>query len=385
MRIQACLNGARRREEHPALPCTPDELAAAAQAAVAAGASSLHIHPRDPDGAQSLEPEQIGAALAAVRVACPGVPVGVSTLFSILPDAERRAALVRQWAVRPDFASVNLAEPGTAELCAALRELGVGIEAGLASAADAERYLSLGIGDLCVRLLLEPEEPTTAEALATVAAIERVLDAAGDRTPRLLHGEGATAWPLLEAALARGYATRIGLEDVLILPDGTLAPDNTALMRAAISHLGTGDITLREVFPEDLPIFYAQQRDPEAARLAGFPSRDWESFTAHWARILADDALIQRAILVGGLVAGNIVCYPQDGEQLVGYWLGRVYWGGGIATAALALFLNEQPERPLTAYVAKHNAASRRVLEKCGFRLVAEDGDEFVLRLLATG
>ncbi len=240
MQIQACLNGARKREEHPALPCTPEELAAAAQAAVAAGASSLHLHPRGPDGTQSLEPGQIGAALAAVRAACPGVPVGVSTLFTILPDPRRRATLVHRWGVRPDFASVNVNEPGTAELCAALRELGVGVEAGLGSAADADHYLALGLSDACVRLLLEPEEPAEAAALVTVAAIERVLDAAGDRTPRLLHGEGATAWPLVEAALARGYDTRIGLEDVLTLPDGALAPDNAALVRAAISRLSPG-------------------------------------------------------------------------------------------------------------------------------------------------
>lgn len=385
MQIQACLNGARKREEHPALPCTPEELAAAAQAAVAAGARSLHLHPRGPDGAQSLEPEQIGAALAAVRAACPGVPVGVSTLFSILPDPTRRAALVRRWALRPDFASVNLAEPGTAELWAALRELGVGIEAGLALASDAERYLALGHGDACLRLLLEPKEPTAAEALATVAAIERVLDAAGDATPRLLHGEGATAWPLLDAALARGYDTRIGLEDVLTLPDGALAPDNAALVSAAISRLSAGAVVLRKVIPEDLPIFYAHQRDPEAARLAGFPSRDWESFSAHWARILADDSLIQRSILAGGQVAGNIGCFSEGGERLVGYWLGREYWGRGIATAALAAFLSELPDRPLTAYVVRHNTASRRVLEKCGFTLVAEEGDELVLRRLASG
>lgn len=385
MRIQACLNGAREREEHPALPCTPDELAAAAQAAVAAGASSLHIHPRGPDGAQTLEPDQIGAALAAVRAACPGVPVGVSTLFSILPDPERRIALVRQWQIRPDFASVNIGEPGMAELCAALRELGVGIEVGIASAADAEEFLGLGLGGACLRLLLEPEELTAAEALATVAAIERVLDAAGDSTPRLLHGAGATAWPLIEAACARGYETRIGLEDVLTLPDGAIAPDNAALVSAAIIRVGVGEVVLREVNPADLPIFYAQQRDPAAAQLAGFPPRDWENFAAHWARILADDALIQRTILVDGQVAGNIGRYPQDGQQLVGYWLGRGYWGRGIATAALAAFLNEQPQRPLTAYVVRHNAASRRVLEKCGFTLVAEEGDEFVLRLLAAG
>lgn len=381
MLIQACLNGSRARGEHPSLPCTPEELADAARAAVAAGARSLHIHPRGPDGAQSLAADQIGAALVAVRSACPGVPVGVSTLLAILPDPQRRAAAVRGWELRPDFASVNLAEPGADALCAALREAGVGIEAGLSSPADAERYLALGLGASCVRALLEPEEPGVAAALATVAAIEGVLDGAGDRAPRLLHGEGATAWPLLDVALARGYATRIGLEDALTLPDGALAPDNAALVRAALGRLSAGAVALREVASADLASFYAHQQDPEAAQMAGFPSRDWVAFSAHWARVLADGANITRTVLAGGQVAGNIACFPQDGEHLVGYWLGREFWGRGIATAALRAFLASLSRRPLSAYVARHNLASRRVLEKCGFVLEREDEEEFKLRL----
>jgi uncharacterized protein (DUF849 family) len=356
-------------------------LASAARAAVAAGARSLHIHPRDHDGAQSLAPEHIGATLAAVRSACPGVPLGVSTLYAILPDEERRAAAVRRWDVRPDFASVNFSEPGAGELCAALGEAGVGIEAGLSSPVDAARYLALGLGASCVRVLLEPEEPDVAAALATVAAIEGVLAGAGDRVPRLLHGEGPTAWPLLDAALARGYDTRIGLEDVLTLPEGAPPPDNTSLVRAAFGRLRTNVVSLRDVASADLAIFYAHQQDPEAAQLAGFPSRNWEAFQAHWAQLLADSANVTQTVLAGGQVAGNIACFPQDGEHLVGYWLGREFWGRGIATAALRVFLDSLPLRPLTAYVARHNLASRRVLEKCGFVLEHEDEEEFILRL----
>jgi|GEM_PF-202656 len=380
MLIQACPNGSRAPGEHPALPCAPEELASAARGAVAAGARSLHVHPRGPDGVQSLAPEHIAAALAAVRSACPGIPVGVSTLFAILPDPERRIEAVRRWDARPDFASVNFSEPGAAELCVALREAGVGIEAGLSSPADAEHYLALQLGASCVRVLLEPEEPEVAAALATVAAIERVLDGAGDRAPRLLHGEGATAWPLIDVALARGYDTRIGLEDALTLPDGAPAPDNAALVRAAFDRLSTPAVSLRDVASADLPIFYAHQQDPEATQRAGFPARDWEAFSAHWARILADGSLIKRTVLASGQVAGNMVCYPEEGEYLVGYWLGREFWGRGVATAALRAFLDSLPLRPLTAYVARHNGASRRVLEKCGFVLEREDEEECKLR-----
>jgi uncharacterized protein (DUF849 family) len=236
MLIKACLNGSRTAAEHPALPRTPDELAAAAQSAVAAGAGAIHMHPRDAHGEQSLAPDVIGAAVAAVRAACPGVPVGVSTLFSMLPDPAGRAAIVDTWGERPDFASVNFGEPGAAALCAALQAVGVGIEAGLDAPEAAEQYVRSAVFGSCVRVLIEPSEPGLAldAELATVAAIELILDQAGDTTPRLLHGEGPTAWALLDAAVARGYDTRVGLEDVLLLPDGSPAPDNAALVAEAL-------------------------------------------------------------------------------------------------------------------------------------------------------
>lgn len=242
MLIKVCLNGARDVAEHPALPVAAAELAAAARAAVAAGAGAIHMHPRDAHGRQALAPDVIGPAVAAVRAACPGAPVGVSTLFTIVPDPARRAAAIASWGERPDFASVNIGEPGTAELCGALQALGVGIEAGLDTPEAAEEYVRSAVFGACVRVLIEPSAPGLApEAeLATAAAIEAILDRAGDRTPRLLHGEGPTTWALLDAALACGYATRVGLEDTLLLPDGSRAPDNAALVAEAVRRAAAG-------------------------------------------------------------------------------------------------------------------------------------------------
>ena len=147
------------------------------------------------------------------------------------------------------------------------------------------------------------------------------------------------------------------------------------------------EVRLRGVEPEDLPIFYEHQLDPDAARMAGFPSRDRAAFDAHWANnVLGNPAAVTQTILVDGRVAGNIGSWPQDGLRLVGYWIGKEHWGKGVATRALTAFLRLVSERPLHAYVAPHNVASIRVLEKCGFTLEreerAEGADEDVAELL---
>jgi RimJ/RimL family protein N-acetyltransferase len=150
-------------------------------------------------------------------------------------------------------------------------------------------------------------------------------------------------------------------------------------------------IQLRDVLETDLPIFYEQQVDPIATEMADFPSRSRDAFMAHWATIMADESVQLKTILFEGEVAGNIVCFEQLGEREVGYWLGREYWGKGIATQALEEFLKTIETRPLYAHVAKHNIGSRRVLEKCGFTIAGEDRffseifgkniDEFILTL----
>lgn len=135
----------------------------------------------------------------------------------------------------------------------------------------------------------------------------------------------------------------------------------------------TTHVYLRDVVETDLPIFFEHQLDPEAAEMAAFPSRDRDTFMTHWAKIMADDSVILKAILFNGQVAGNIVSFEIAGEREVGYWIGKEYWGKGIATQALALFLDFVKARPLYAHVTKHNIGSRRVLEKCGFAVEGED------------
>ena len=131
-------------------------------------------------------------------------------------------------------------------------------------------------------------------------------------------------------------------------------------------------VHLREVIEADLAELFEHQRDPVACEMAAFPPRDWEAFTAHWQKILADHNVVKRTILLGSEVAGNAVCWKQAGEQLVGYWLGRRFWGQGVASRALSEFVSAIPTRPLHAHVAKTNVASIRVLEKCGFQVTGE-------------
>jgi RimJ/RimL family protein N-acetyltransferase len=138
--------------------------------------------------------------------------------------------------------------------------------------------------------------------------------------------------------------------------------------------MNDGGIVLREVVEEDLPIFFEHQRDPEAARMAAFVPRDREAFTTHWTtKVLGGETAIARTVLLDGDVVGNVVSWIQDGRRLVGYWIGREHWGGGVATRALAAFLEEFTTRPVYAHVATSNVASIRVLEKCGFVPTGED------------
>jgi RimJ/RimL family protein N-acetyltransferase len=131
----------------------------------------------------------------------------------------------------------------------------------------------------------------------------------------------------------------------------------------------TAGALLRDVTEADLPILFAQQSDPAAAHMAAFTARDRDAFWAHWTRILEDDSITKRVILSEGQVAGHIGCFDRSGMREVGYWVGREYWGRGLATAALSQLLREEQARPLYARVAADNVASIRVLEKCGFAI----------------
>jgi RimJ/RimL family protein N-acetyltransferase len=129
-------------------------------------------------------------------------------------------------------------------------------------------------------------------------------------------------------------------------------------------------VALRPVSDADLPLFLEWHHDAESVRLAAVAPRAGEQFHEHWARNRADPSVLLRAILADGEVAGYVSSWDADGDWVVGYWLGPPFWGRGIASHALARFLEVEPRRPLHATVAEHNAASRRVLAKAGFRPV---------------
>lgn len=131
------------------------------------------------------------------------------------------------------------------------------------------------------------------------------------------------------------------------------------------------NLTLRPVLPTDLPSLFEQQLDPQAVAMSAYPSKDRGEFMRHWEGIMRNKSITARTIIYKEKVAGHLICWKEGKyEQRVGYWIGRQFWGRGIATSALREFLAEVRVRPLYAEVANHNVASQRVLEKNGFELL---------------
>ena len=133
------------------------------------------------------------------------------------------------------------------------------------------------------------------------------------------------------------------------------------------------DVRLRMVQRDDLAILYEFQLDPAGYRMAFTRPRTADDFDAHWDKILDSSTVVLRAIVASDALVGSISCFQSDNQHYVGYWIGREFWGQGIATRALALLLDEVLIRPLFARVAVSNVASIRVLEKCGFRTILRE------------
>jgi uncharacterized protein (DUF849 family) len=234
MIVQACINGDRARAFHPAVPVTLEAIVADARAVVAAGAAEVHLHVRDDAGRETLQPDVVDRTIAAVRQACPGTLIGISTGHWIERDDARRRDYLRQLSVLPDHASVNFIEDDCPAVIEILRMRGIGIEAGLWTAADARRCLDLDLIGAMLRVLIEINHQDEAAAFEELAAVEQVLGHAPARKPILLHGSDAMVWRLMDEAFARGYSTRVGLEDGATLPGGAIAPSNAALVAAAL-------------------------------------------------------------------------------------------------------------------------------------------------------
>lgn len=232
--LQACLNGARGHDYSPAVPLTPEALARDAAACLAVGANEFHFHPRNADGLESFAAEDIGAALKAVRAGVPGILIGVSTREGISADPAARQQAFESWQVLPDYVSVNLSEADAPEVIRLMLKRGIGIEAGLATVADAERYVALPEAGSCLRVLIEIDEQESANAIRVAHGIITMLDKAGSRLPRQLHGFDASKWVMHAEALRLGLDQRIGFEDGGLLPDGRIAGSNAELISAAV-------------------------------------------------------------------------------------------------------------------------------------------------------
>jgi uncharacterized protein (DUF849 family) len=232
--LQACLNGYRGRDFNHAVPITPQEIARDAAACRAAGADEFHIHPRNAKGVESFAAEDTAATLHAVRASVPGVPVGISTREGIMADPAARQRAFQAWQVLPDYVSVNFSEADAPEVIRLMLKRSIGIEAGVATVADAERYVALPEAASCLRVLIEIEEQESTDAFRVAHDIIALLDHAGSRLPRQLHGYDSCKWVLHAEALRLGLGQRIGLEDGQLLPDGRIAKSNAELIAAAV-------------------------------------------------------------------------------------------------------------------------------------------------------
>jgi uncharacterized protein (DUF849 family) len=228
--LQAALNG---DGIHPAAPRTPTAIAAAARAAVDAGAQSVHVHAFDDAGRETLESAACAKTLRAIRERCPDTPISLTTSAAIVADPATRFGIVEAWQEMPDLVTANQGEPGIVELCELLLSRGVEIEVGLLSIDDSRAFVRSGLGGRCRRVLIEPLDADPETAVRHAAAMEDVVVSAGITLEQVHHGYGQACWRVNACALVRGHGIRTGLEDVMLLPDGTPAQDNAALVAAA--------------------------------------------------------------------------------------------------------------------------------------------------------
>ncbi len=234
MFLQACLNGTRSPGDHDRLPLTPEELARDAAEVAEAGAVAVHVHPRGPDGLESLEPEHCDAAVAALREAAPKLEISLSTgLWITGGDVERRLECIRGWRELPDCVSLNVIEDGWEDLAAVLHDRGIAIEIGLWTAEHPGQLAAAGLARRCRRALIEPQETAPAMAVATAGAIDGELAREHIGLPQLHHGIDFTTWAVLDDAVPRGHGIRIGFEDTYALPDARRAGSNAELVAAA--------------------------------------------------------------------------------------------------------------------------------------------------------
>jgi uncharacterized protein (DUF849 family) len=240
--LQVTPNGPWGKDVHPEMPVSLGELAADLRACFRAGATGVHLHVRDPAGAETLEPVAVNGTCGMVRELATEVgarvEIGLTTGEWIVPDLTDRIAMIREWE-GVDCATVNLSEDGFEDVMEAMLDVGVGIDVGLWAPVEMGRLLGSGLLPRAQRVSIElaPGEPyfLQGEPIDCAQQVNDALDSAGSTCPRLTHGMHDWTWPLVEDAFRRGHDTRVGFEDSVLLPDGTRAASNAQLVEAAFA------------------------------------------------------------------------------------------------------------------------------------------------------
>ena len=231
--LQVTPTGPWGKDVHPAMPVTRDELLAELRECFSAGATGVHLHVRDHDGAETLRPEVVNETCGDVRRLGGEVEIGLTTGAWIVPDLVERIAMIREWE-GVDCATVNLSEAGFEQVMAAMLDAGIGIDVGLWAPAEMGALLGSGLLPYARRVSIELDPELTGEPIAIAREVNQALDDAGSACPRLTHGSSEWTWPLVADAFQRGHDTRVGFEDSVFLPDGTVAGSNADLVRAAV-------------------------------------------------------------------------------------------------------------------------------------------------------
>ncbi|SDH08275.1 Uncharacterized conserved protein, DUF849 family [Leifsonia sp. 98AMF] len=234
MLLKAAINGGRTPDEFPAVPLTAEQIARESAAVLAAGADVVHAHARAADGAQTIDPEAIGAMVRAFRAEVPDGVIGTTTGLWTCSGHAERMRLIAAWPedALPDFASVAFSEEGAAEAAQLVLDRGMVLESAVWSMADVPALLASPTLHRNVRILIEPETEDVEEAVSACRTIAHVLRDAGVEAPILYHGADRTVWPVVRAAIQDGCETRVGLEDGLTREDGSPTAGNVELIGA---------------------------------------------------------------------------------------------------------------------------------------------------------
>lgn len=228
--IQIAINGNRKEVF---VPKTKEAIVESAISAIEKGAQSIHFHPRDDKGNETLKGKFVDTQIVELRTKSKNIPIGISTGEWIEPNLNKRLEQIRSWKNPPDFVSINYDELGFEKVTELISDKGIQIEAGLSNLESAKNFINNSKKGNFLRVLIEPQEQTLELALETVSKIENQIKKAGIKLPFLLHGVDKTCWDLCKLAIEKKYQTRIGFEDTLTLPNGENAKTNMELVEQA--------------------------------------------------------------------------------------------------------------------------------------------------------